>query len=292
MITAYGEVKLCDLGLAIDTVRWPATAAVGTTEFQAPELVWKKQTSRQGRMNSVPQAYEPKAADVWSLGALLYEALCGRSPFAARSRTKVEQNVLTCRFSFPADVNLSESCKDFLRSCLHEKPSRRLSVEQLLEHEWMRLSRKPDLASSPARSQSATVLEAQPKREGPEGGQAGAADEAGPSGVARQDGGGRQRGRKGSPSSVLEVAANHENWYEDEPGLPSAATAGLKRKHKGVEFHPRTYVHATDHKGKNPIACACAYPVSTTNPNAKVNLPARRHYIQLFTFNAAHPAFL
>ena len=137
VITANGSVKLCDLGLAIEMTRWPATAAVGTTEFQAPELVHKKQCSRRGRANSVPQPYDPKASDVWSLGALLYEALCGRSPFTASTRSRVEQNILACRYSFPRELELSEQCKDFLASCLQERPRRRPSVQQLLAHVWL-----------------------------------------------------------------------------------------------------------------------------------------------------------
>lgn len=137
VITSNGNVKLCDLGLAIETSRWPATAAVGTTEFQAPELVYKKQCSRRGRANSVPQPYDPKASDVWSLGALLYEALCGRSPFTASTRTRVEQNVLACRYFFPREVGLSEQCKDFLASCLQERAKRRPTVSQLLAHPWL-----------------------------------------------------------------------------------------------------------------------------------------------------------
>jgi eukaryotic-like serine/threonine-protein kinase len=67
-----GEVKLLDFGIAeLDgepRSTWPRVSEpIGTPDYMAPELLWGKQGSVQ--------------SDIYAVGVMLYELLCGRTPF-------------------------------------------------------------------------------------------------------------------------------------------------------------------------------------------------------------------
>jgi WD40 repeat protein len=76
LLTAAGEPKICDFGVAKlltgSDVKTQSGTLVGTAEYMAPE-----QASGEGPVGP--------AADVYALGALLYTALTGRPPFQGTS---------------------------------------------------------------------------------------------------------------------------------------------------------------------------------------------------------------
>src|SRR5262249_49975582 len=85
LLTADGTPKVTDFGLARRLDRGGLTLTgvpVGTPSYMAPE---------QGRGNG--DAIGP-AADVYALGAILYELLTGRPPFRAESAATTLQQVL------------------------------------------------------------------------------------------------------------------------------------------------------------------------------------------------------
>ena len=69
MITAAGQVKLADFGIAhmIGATRLTGSGVIGTPAYMAPEQL-------QG-LDITP------AVDLWALGATLYDAVAGRNPF-------------------------------------------------------------------------------------------------------------------------------------------------------------------------------------------------------------------
>jgi serine/threonine protein kinase len=60
------------------------------------------------------QHYVGWAADVWSLGVLLYIMLIGSIPFVASDISKLPQVVMKGELDFPAKVKLSNEAKDLI----------------------------------------------------------------------------------------------------------------------------------------------------------------------------------
>jgi serine/threonine protein kinase len=106
------EPLVCDFGLAgrLDEASPEPGRVVGTPPYMAPEQM-------QGRPLTA-------AADVWSLGAVLYELLTGRPPFvAAGGRLDVEQKA-TSEPTLQTEDTLGRTC---LR-CLRRDPSARYAT--------------------------------------------------------------------------------------------------------------------------------------------------------------------
>ena len=118
-------LKLCDFGWAAElTDEQPLRATIcGTTDYMAPEMIKEK-------------AYD-YSVDIWAMGILLYELLHGYSPFGnSDDYTEVFKNVL--KFNFHIDKEITNNCKDLLLKLLGSEPEKRIKVDGVMSHPWMR----------------------------------------------------------------------------------------------------------------------------------------------------------
>lgn len=92
----------------------------GTKVYAPPEWIQHNQ-------------YQAGPATVWSLGILLYDMVCGDIPFAT------DDQILAARLHFR--VPLSEEVQSLIRLCLRYNPEDRPSIEQILQHPWLKGSR-------------------------------------------------------------------------------------------------------------------------------------------------------
>jgi len=83
----------------------------GTPEYLAPEII-----TMEGH---------DKMADWWSFGILLYEILCGLSPFYMESLDKIYDMIQISQVKFPKRINLSDSAKDIIQKLLEKIPKKR-----------------------------------------------------------------------------------------------------------------------------------------------------------------------
>ena len=139
------ELRIADFGLALrlDGPHGKTRGSAGSGGYLAPEV-----------LRCLPYSYP---ADVWSVGALLYTLLCGRSPFAlpgaesesARSEaeteggTEVEAEVEAIRdgcwsFSDPSWSEVSVEAKDAVRRLLSAAPHKRPSAQDACDLPWLR----------------------------------------------------------------------------------------------------------------------------------------------------------
>ena len=143
MLTPSGEVKVMDFGIAAAADETHSTTGSGmyaTVAYVSPERV----------------AGEPAtpASDLYSLGAVLYELLCGRPPFSARTPALVARAHLHDR---PAPVRqlapwVPRPLAEAAEAALAKDPARRPS----------------SAAAFAARIRAAARLPAQPPAPGPE----------------------------------------------------------------------------------------------------------------------------
>lgn len=122
------DVKIADLGFAqkFETGKG-LDLVLGTPLYMAPELV--KQ-----------QRYTEKV-DVWSLGCIVYQLLCGATPFDGKSLKKINFNIcqkpLQSIFEDPRWRSISDDAKDFILQCLVREQEERPAVGDLIHHPWI-----------------------------------------------------------------------------------------------------------------------------------------------------------
>uniref|UniRef100_A0A8D2JM62 non-specific serine/threonine protein kinase n=1 Tax=Sciurus vulgaris TaxID=55149 RepID=A0A8D2JM62_SCIVU len=123
MVDAAGRIKLIDFGLGARCRPGQKLHNFwGTLAYLAPEIVLR-------------QEYEGPAADVWSLGVLLYFMLTGSRPFRARRAQDVLMAIVQARFHVPSSV--PPQARRLIRQILTVKPEKRPTVQQILQHPWL-----------------------------------------------------------------------------------------------------------------------------------------------------------
>ncbi|KKK20484.1 cAMP-dependent protein [Aspergillus rambellii] len=137
LLDRHGHLKITDFGFAkeVPDITW---TLCGTPDYLAPEVVASK-------------GYN-KSVDWWSLGILIFEMLCGFTPFWDQgSPVKIYQNILQGRIKFPPYLN--HDAVDLLSRLITSDLTKRLGnlhggSEDIKNHPWFsevtwdRLARK------------------------------------------------------------------------------------------------------------------------------------------------------
>src|SRR5262245_8619338 len=143
LITADGTPKVSDFGLARrldgDSGLTGTGAAVGTPSYMAPEQARGQRA-----------AAEP-AADIYALGAILYETLTGRPPFRAESAAETIQQVIARDPVPPSRLNHSvpRDLDTICLTCLRKEPSLRYGSAATLAEDLGRFLRGEAIAARP-----------------------------------------------------------------------------------------------------------------------------------------------
>ena len=80
-----------------------------------------------------------KEVDIWSLGIIAYELFFNKTPFdndivSIVNKMNPEKELFELRFSKP----ISSNAQDFLTRILEKKPKKRLTVQEALEHPFIK----------------------------------------------------------------------------------------------------------------------------------------------------------
>jgi len=136
---AHMHFKLADFGISRRTKRsYECSTFVGSMDYLAPE-VWRLRNIAAG----APRPGYGRAADMWSLGVILYTMLSGVQPFdGSLGQDDLGSQVLSGKWDFDvADWRLvSPGAKDLVRSLLRQAPEERLTIDETLAHQWLQVT--------------------------------------------------------------------------------------------------------------------------------------------------------
>jgi calcium-dependent protein kinase len=121
-----GTIKLIDFAVAKFIRNGRAmTTKVGSLHYVSPQMLDGK--------------YD-QSCDIWSCGVMCYIALCGCPPFAGESEPEVRANIKKADLHFQERPwhHVSDAAKDLIRTLLTAKCSQRCTVEQALNHHWIK----------------------------------------------------------------------------------------------------------------------------------------------------------
>eukprot|EP00891_Asterochloris_glomerata_P004283 jgi/Astpho2/4283/e_gw1.00064.64.1_t len=132
LLTAEGQVKLADFGLAavMESPDCERHTICGTPNYIAAEIAQQQPYSM--------------AADVWSLGVVLFAMLTGKPPFQADKVAGTLERVRTAELQCPACVG--PQAADLLQRLLVKDPTKRLTLDAALRHPFV-LQRRGGLSS-------------------------------------------------------------------------------------------------------------------------------------------------
>ncbi|KAI8823050.1 kinase-like domain-containing protein [Fimicolochytrium jonesii] len=125
LLSREGHVKITDFGLSKQETEDEESDSeadmvfvVGTLEYLSPEV-----------LEGYPHT---AAADLWALGVVTFEMLCGYHPFHSEDREEIQANILESPVEFPEWV--SPEAKDFIAGLLKRNPRLRLKGEAIRKH--------------------------------------------------------------------------------------------------------------------------------------------------------------
>ena len=115
LVCEDGHIKMADFGLAKEGVndKKKAKSFCGSPAYLPPEMLGTSGVS--------------KAADIYQLGAVLYELLVGLPPYYTENIKKLYENIRSANLQIPN--YLSPEARNLLKKMLHKDPKHRLGVK-------------------------------------------------------------------------------------------------------------------------------------------------------------------
>jgi len=115
------NIKLADFGWGVHAPDNRRMTMCGTLDYIPPEMIDKKK-------------HDP-TVDVWALGVLMYEFLCGTPPFESEQQRDTFLKIKNEAPVFPGSV--SAEARDLIKKLLHKDPQKRLSLSDLQKHPFI-----------------------------------------------------------------------------------------------------------------------------------------------------------
>lgn len=147
LIDAQGFLVLTDFGLSKASADSTEShdfchSIIGTPEYMAPEVLKGENYSY--------------CVDWWSLGAVVYDMLCGKPPFTGNNHKAISDRIIKDKVKYP--FYFSADCKDLLNKLLNKNLKKRISdarYTELQKHrffrdvDWVALNKRDTAKVSP-----------------------------------------------------------------------------------------------------------------------------------------------
>lgn len=124
LVGIYDEIKISDFGWSVHAPANRRKTMCGTLDYLPPEML------KPGSQDN----YYSHAVDLWSLGVLAYEFLCGEAPFED-TMIMTQKKIARCDMTVPGYV--SQEARDLIKKLLVLDPEKRLTLEGVLKHPWI-----------------------------------------------------------------------------------------------------------------------------------------------------------
>lgn len=121
VISNNNELKLADFGWSVYTPDGIPNTVCGTLDYLSPEEI-------------TGERYDYNI-DIWALGVVMYELLCGVTPFYAKGITATYRKIILAKLEFPSHVG--KNARDLVSKLIVKDSNKRISLKQVLEHPFM-----------------------------------------------------------------------------------------------------------------------------------------------------------
>lgn len=145
LIDSEGHIKLTDFGLAKENIDFKSAAKsfCGSPAYLAPEMLTDKGVGR--------------PADIYQMGAVLYELIVGFPPFYTDNIKKLYKNIQTAKLQIPNFISKEAkdllsvspfSCVKPLQKMLNKNPKQRITIPEIKRHpffasvDWAKLMKR------------------------------------------------------------------------------------------------------------------------------------------------------
>ena len=147
LIGLNNNIKICDFGIGrvLSSPDELLFDQCGTPMYIAPEIL----------LSSKKKGYKGFPVDIWSSGIVLYILLSGTLPFSFKNtsfffeqsdETLIDEdknNSVELQYNIinkdPKEIeNISDEAKDLLKKILRKNPEERITIEEILNHPWMK----------------------------------------------------------------------------------------------------------------------------------------------------------
>ncbi|GAA6004096.1 hypothetical protein JCM10207_002424 [Rhodosporidiobolus poonsookiae] len=123
LIGVNGELKIGDFGWSVHAPGNRRSTLCGTLDYLPPEMVENREHTA--------------AVDLWALGVLTYEFLCGQPPFEDLSGHQATyRKIVRLEYTIPSHV--SPEAADLIKKLLRLKPEDRLPLKDVAVHPWIK----------------------------------------------------------------------------------------------------------------------------------------------------------
>jgi [calcium/calmodulin-dependent protein kinase] kinase len=140
-----GVVKIADFGISkmLHASGQKLADASGTPAFMSPELF------------DTGKAFSGQMADIWALGATMWMLKFGNPPFIAKNIVALSNKIQNDTLVFPVD-DIDPKLRDLLENMLNKDPNKRLSLQEVIMHPWMRTQPPPPVKKAAAPNDAQT----------------------------------------------------------------------------------------------------------------------------------------
>ena len=98
----------------------------GTLSYVAPEVLTRSPYN--------------KEVDIWSLGIILFYILSGHLPFKGNKEIIIAEKIVNDDLDFDEEEwkKKSKNAKELISSCLKKEPDERITIDEFLNHPWIK----------------------------------------------------------------------------------------------------------------------------------------------------------